>query len=112
MSLHLWPHNPLNSLGEEPNFCTGYHDDRGPFHNTSSKLQVDAVFDGDKLYPWVPALKIRERYRDFAILETLILGVLARQTRVATNTYEMFKAAAGKPHLCACRKPGAQLCRC
>ena len=30
-------------------------------------------------------------------LETIILGVLARQTRVATNVYETLCAAAGKP---------------
>jgi len=77
--------------------CTGYFDRRGRFRNTSSRLEVEAVLDGERLEPWVPALKIRGRYRDFAILETPILGVLARQSRIATNTYRLLCAARGKP---------------
>jgi nicotinate phosphoribosyltransferase len=77
--------------------CTGYVDADGAFHNTAADLAVEAVQDGTPLAPWAPALKIRGRYRDFAILETPILGVLARPTRVATNTYEALAAAGGKP---------------
>ena len=77
--------------------CTGFRDDAGTFHNTASQLEVDAVQDGARLLPWNPALRIRGRYRDFAILETPILGVLARGTRIATNTYELLNAAGGKP---------------
>jgi len=77
--------------------CTGQVDASGKFHNTSADLEVEAVPDGARLAPWAPALKIRGRYRDFAILETPLLGVLARSTRVATNTYEALTAAGGKP---------------
>ena len=77
--------------------CTGCFDPDGTFRNTAADLEVEAVADGARLDPWVPALKIRGRYRDFAVLETPILGVLARPTRVATNTYETLHAAAGKP---------------
>jgi len=77
--------------------CTGYADARGRFRSTAARLEVQAVLDGEKLKPWAPALKIRGRYRDFAILETPILGVLARQSRVATNTYQLLQAAKGKP---------------
>jgi len=76
--------------------CTGFFDEAGTFHNTCDRLQIEAVGDGAKLAPWVPAMKVRGRYRDFAILETPTLGVLARQTRIATNTYEALTAAAGK----------------
>ena len=77
--------------------CTGYVDASGTFHNTSSALEVEAVQDGASLSPWHPALKIRGRYRDFAMLETPLLGVLARPTRLATNTYEALMASGGKP---------------
>jgi len=77
--------------------CTGYMDDSGTFHNTAADLEVEAVADGTRLAPRAPALKIRGRYRDFAMLETPVLGVLARPTRVATNTYEALAAAGGKP---------------
>ena len=36
-----------------------------------------------------PVLKIRGRYRDFALLETAILGVLTRASRIATNVYDV-----------------------
>ncbi|MEA3367016.1 MAG: nicotinate phosphoribosyltransferase [Planctomycetota bacterium] len=77
--------------------CAGYADASGEFHNTSADLEVEAVPDGARLAPWAPALKIRGRYRDFAMLETPLLGVLARPTRVATNTYEALTASGGKP---------------
>ena len=42
---------------------------------------------------------MRGRYRDFALLETTTLGILARSSRVATNVYETLVAARGKPLL-------------
>jgi len=77
--------------------CTGTVDEAGAFRSTATDLEVEAVGDGAKLAPWVPALKVRGRYRDFAILETPVLGVLGRPTRIATNTYEALRAACGKP---------------
>jgi nicotinate phosphoribosyltransferase len=71
----------------------------GRFQNTAARLQVEAVHDGTKLAPWVPALKIRGRYRDYAILETVILGALARSTSIATRAYEILQAAGGRPVL-------------
>ncbi len=41
-------------------------------------------------------MRVRGRYRDFAILETPTLGALTRGSRVATNVYEVLKAARGK----------------
>ncbi len=84
--------------------CTGYWDgDR--FVNTADQLEIEAVHDGE-CTPYggnpmevVPALRIRGRYRDFALLETPILGVLTRASRIATNTYRMLVASRGKPIL-------------
>ena len=44
----------------------------------------------------IPVVKVRGRYRDFAMLETPTLGALTRGSRVATNVYEVLKAARGK----------------
>ena len=84
--------------------CTGYWQD-GEFVNTADHLQVWAVHDGsvvtgdgDPLHVQ-PVIRVRGRYRDFAILETPTLGILTRSSRVATNVYETFLAAKGKPIL-------------
>jgi nicotinate phosphoribosyltransferase len=75
--------------------CTGYfEDDR--FVKTSDKLDIQSVSDGDTTAPWQAVMKIRGRYRDFAILETPLLGVLSRGSKIATNTYNILKAARGK----------------
>jgi nicotinate phosphoribosyltransferase len=44
-------------------------------------------------------MHVRGRYRDFAALETAVLGVLARRTRIATATHELLSASGGKPIL-------------
>jgi nicotinate phosphoribosyltransferase len=84
--------------------CTGYFEG-DTFVDTSSNLEVWAVHDGslvssdgDPLHIQ-PVLRVRGRYRDFAILETSTLGILARASRVATNVYETVLAARGKPIL-------------
>lgn len=79
--------------------CTGYVNDRGEFINTYDRLEIDAVHDGEKVVPWEPVIRVRGRYRDFAVLETPTLGALARRTRIATNVYQTLKAANGKPIL-------------
>jgi nicotinate phosphoribosyltransferase len=82
--------------------ATGYEDEQGRFVNTFDKMEVWAVPDGTEA-PYdgdpanvTPVLRIRGRYRDFAILETPVLGALTRGSRVATNVYEVMKAAKGK----------------
>jgi len=85
--------------------CTGYFDERGLFVNTFAQTRLEAVQDGFKaMYAGdpesiVPIIRIRGRYRDFAILETPVLGVLARCSRIATNTYLCLDAGGGKPVL-------------
>lgn len=82
--------------------CTGHFDQSGRFINTFEQMEVwavqdgsEAAFDGDPLNV-TPVMKVRGRYRDFAILETPTLGALTRGSRVATSVYEVMKAARGK----------------
>lgn len=84
--------------------ATGYWDGER-YVETWDALDVEAVQDGD-FAPYAgdpeevcPVLKIRGRYRDFALLETTILGVLTRASRIATNVYEAMEVSAGKPIL-------------
>ena len=81
---------------------TGYYNQEGQFANTYHQLEVEAVQDGTITYyhgdplEVQPVLKIRGRYRDFAKLETPILGALSEATRVATNVYNVLEATKGK----------------
>jgi len=82
--------------------CTGYFDDKGHFVNTFERMEVWAVHDGTETayegdpMSVSPVMRVRGRYRDFAILETPTLGALTRGSRVATSVYEVLKAARGK----------------
>lgn len=84
--------------------ATGYFEGER-FLNTAHTLEVEAVHDGYRAsyagdpMAVVPVLKVRGRYRDFALLETPLLGVLTRMSRLATNTYRILEAARGKPVL-------------
>ncbi len=60
------------------------------------ELKVQALYDGDEIGPWETVLQIEGPYDAFAHLETLILGVLARRTRVGTNTRRVVDAARPK----------------
>ncbi|MEK6753577.1 MAG: nicotinate phosphoribosyltransferase [Chloroflexota bacterium] len=84
--------------------CTGYFE-VDKFIDTSDNLEVWAVqdgtivkYDGDPM-KIQPVIKVRGRYRDFALLETPTLGILTRSSRVATNVYETLVASRGKPVL-------------
>ncbi|HEX5386533.1 MAG TPA: hypothetical protein VFW66_07550 [Gemmatimonadales bacterium] len=61
-----------------------------------SDLEVWALYDGDEAAPWETVMLIEGPYDAFAHLETLYLGVIARRTRVATNTRRVVEAAAPK----------------
>jgi nicotinate phosphoribosyltransferase len=56
-------------------------------------LTVYALYDGDEIEPWETVMTIEGPYASFAHLETLYLGVLARRTRVGTNTRLVVDAA-------------------
>jgi nicotinate phosphoribosyltransferase len=81
----------------------GFEGDR--FVETWRSLEVEAVQDGAvALYHGHPddvrpVIRIRGRYQDFAILETPILGILTRASRVATNVFDVLNVAGGKPVL-------------
>ena len=60
------------------------------------ELEVQALYDGDEVEPWETVLAIEGPYDAFANLETLYLGVLARRTRVGTNTRRVVDAAKPK----------------
>ena len=59
-------------------------------------IEVWALHDGDEIEPWETVLTIEGPYDAFAHLETLYLGVLARRTRVGTNTRRVVEAARPK----------------
>jgi len=58
-----------------------------------SALSVRALYDGEPIEPWETVMTITGPYEMFAHLETLYLGVLARRTRVGTNTRLVVDAA-------------------
>src|SRR2546422_5109315 len=60
------------------------------------ELVVHALYDGEEIHPWETVLLIEGPYDAFAVLETLYLGVLARRTRVGTNTRLVVEAAKPK----------------
>jgi len=62
-----------------------------------SDLEVLALRDGDAVTPWETVMHVTGPYAAFAHLETLYLGVLARRTRVATNTRKVVEAAWPQP---------------
>ncbi|MDH3455342.1 MAG: quinolinate phosphoribosyl transferase [Gemmatimonadota bacterium] len=57
------------------------------------ELKVHALYDGDEVAPWETVMTIEGPYDAFAHLETLYVGVLARRTRVGTNTRLVVEAA-------------------
>lgn len=61
-----------------------------------SEIEVRSLHDGDQLSSWETAFMVEGDYSLFAHLESLYLGVLARRTKVATNTYQVVEAAGGK----------------
>ncbi len=75
------------------------------FVETWQTLEVEALQDGAVALYYGhpddvrPVLKIRGRYQDFAVLETPILGILTRASRIATNVYEVLRVANSKPVL-------------
>jgi nicotinate phosphoribosyltransferase len=62
-------------------------------------LDVRALHEGDEIAPWESVLTIEGDYTQFAHLETVYLGVLARRTLVMRNVREVVDAARGKPIL-------------
>lgn len=90
----------LAMLGQAAGYFVG-----DEFVQTAAQLDVEAVHDGvfthyegDPMQVQ-PVIRVRGRYRDFALLETAMLGVLSRASRVATNVYHVLEVSNGKPIL-------------
>ncbi len=64
-----------------------------------SELDVRSLADGEALSAWETAMTIEGDLSYFAHLESVYLGVLARRTKVASNTRAVVEAARGKPVL-------------
>ncbi len=67
-------------------------------HNPE-QLVIHALHDGDHVGPWETVMTIEGDLADFSHLETVYLGILSRQTKIATNVHKVVKAANGKPVL-------------
>ncbi|CAM3763322.1 nicotinate phosphoribosyltransferase [Mesobacillus zeae] len=63
------------------------------FADNTDGLEIYSLKDGDKVKPFETVLTITGPYQDFGYLEGLIDGILARRTSVATNVYNVVKAA-------------------
>jgi len=60
------------------------------------ELEVLALNDGDIIQNGEPVLKITGRYEGFGFLESMIDGILARRSSVATNVYRVMRELNGK----------------
>lgn len=67
-------------------------------HNPDD-LVIHALYDGDQIEPWETVMTIEGDLANFSHLETVYLGSLSRQTKIATNVHKVVKAAQGKPVL-------------
>ncbi|MCI1245171.1 MAG: nicotinate phosphoribosyltransferase [Bacilli bacterium] len=65
------------------------------FAHHPETLRIEALKDGEMMDSGEPALKVTGRYEDFGFLESLIDGILARRSSVATNVNEVVRALRG-----------------
>jgi len=84
-------------------YCTGYYKHSSSakkrWLNQSRQLTIRSLADGDTASAWETVMLIKGDYSLFAPLENLYLGILARRTKIATNTRQVVEAANGKPVL-------------
>lgn len=62
-------------------------------------IEVHSLQDGQSISPLEPAMIIKARAQEFVEYETVLLGTLARCTRIATNVRQAVTAAGKKPVL-------------
>ncbi|MFQ5651888.1 MAG: quinolinate phosphoribosyl transferase [bacterium] len=67
--------------------------------DTFAEIDVYSLQDGEALSAWETAMLIEGDYSYFAHLESVYLGVLARRTKICTNSHAVVQAAQGKPVL-------------
>ncbi|MDV2684729.1 nicotinate phosphoribosyltransferase [Alkalihalophilus lindianensis] len=63
------------------------------FAKNADELVIHSLKDGDKIKPFETVLTITGPYQNFGFLEGIIDGIFARRTSVATNVYNVVKAA-------------------
>lgn len=63
------------------------------FADNPEELEIYSLKDGDKIAPFETVLTITGKYQSFGYLEGVIDGILSRRTSVATNVYNVVKAA-------------------
>ncbi|PLR79143.1 nicotinate phosphoribosyltransferase [Bacillus sp. V3-13] len=63
------------------------------FADRPEDLEIYSLKDGDKISPFETVLTVTGPYQNFGYLEGIIDGILARRTSVATNVYNVVKAA-------------------
>ena len=93
------PHVTMQVFGKAPAFLGGSDEAIAILKQCAVEwkdLVVHALFDGDEIQPWETVMLIEGPYDAFAHLETLYLGVLARRTKVGTNTRRVVDAARPK----------------
>src|SRR4051794_20135224 len=76
--------------------CAGNRPENGVWACGWDDLEVHALYEGDEISPREPVMTIRGDYAQFAHLETVYLGCLARRTLVMRNVHEVVAAANGK----------------
>ena len=67
------------------------------FAKNPENLKILALNDGDIINKNEPVLKVSGKYEDFGFLESVIDGILARRTSVATNVYRLLKVSGDTP---------------
>ena len=75
--------------------CSG-RSDGAQWRDGWSRLDVHALYDGDRVGAFETVMTIEGDYDLVAHLETPYLGVLSRRTRIATNARAIVDAAGGK----------------
>src|SRR3954449_9528632 len=76
--------------------CSGHRDEHGIWQCGWDDLEVHALYEGDEIGPREAVMTIRGDYAQFAHLETVYLGTMARRSLVMRNVAEVVAAANGK----------------
>src|SRR5690625_4516572 len=67
------------------------------FADNPEELDIRSLKDEDKIEPFETVLTVTGPYQSFGYLEGIIDGILSRRTSVATNVYNVVKAAQSRP---------------
>jgi nicotinate phosphoribosyltransferase len=76
--------------------CAGERRPDGSWEPTWGDLEVRALHEGDEISPFETVMTIEGDYAQFAHLETVYLGCMARRTLIMRNVREVVEAARGK----------------